>query len=124
MGAASDREKVYWCSGTANSTLAFLASGDSVESEIATMGMPRALALAGQAQRPPEAEVRVVVDRVALEHRLELGCRFGELAVAEIGPAERLADRGRVASAGHDDPVPDRDGGAVPCLDDGEPAAG
>src|SRR5207248_7791925 len=48
--------------------------------------------LPGQAQRPPEAEVRIVVDRMSLHHGLELGRRLGELAVAKVGAAERLAD--------------------------------
>ena len=52
-----------------------------------------ALALAGEAEGASEAEVRVVVDRVALDHGLELGRRLGELAVAKVGAAERLADR-------------------------------
>ena len=43
--------------------------------------------------------MRVVVDRVALDDRLELGRRLGELAVAEVGAAERLADRGLLRRA-------------------------
>ena len=45
-------------------------------------------------QRAAEAEVRVVVDRVALDHGLELARRLGVAAAAEVGAAERLADRG------------------------------
>src|SRR5260221_3307788 len=40
IGAARERENVYPCSGTANSTFAFLARGESVLSEIAMMGTP------------------------------------------------------------------------------------
>ena len=42
IGAARDREKVYSCSGMANSTRADFAKGDSVVSEIASTGTPRA----------------------------------------------------------------------------------
>src|SRR5438552_4010368 len=38
--AARERENVYPCSGTAKSTFAFLARGESVLSEIAIMGTP------------------------------------------------------------------------------------
>ena len=39
---ASEREKVYSCSGNAKRTRAFLARGDRVLSLIATIGTPRA----------------------------------------------------------------------------------
>jgi 3D-(3,5/4)-trihydroxycyclohexane-1,2-dione acylhydrolase (decyclizing) len=44
IGAASEREKMYSCSGTVNSALAFFASGDRVESVIASIGTPRVAA--------------------------------------------------------------------------------
>ena len=47
-------------------------------------------------QRAAEAEERVVVGRRALDDGLELAPRGLELARAEVGPAERLADRGLV----------------------------
>ena len=38
--------------------------------------------------------MRVVVDRVGLDHRLELDRRLGEAAGPVVGAAERLADGG------------------------------
>ncbi len=53
-----------------------------------------ALGLPRLGQRPAEAEVGVVVDLVAFDHRLELDRGGGEAARAEVGAAERLAHRG------------------------------
>ncbi len=39
--------------------------------------------MAGEAERPPEAEVGVIVDGMRLEDGLELGRRLLELAVAK-----------------------------------------
>src|SRR5204863_9205385 len=46
--------------------------------------------------RPPQAEVREVVHRRALDHGGELLAGLGVAAGAEVGAAERLADRGLV----------------------------
>src|SRR5438046_954560 len=54
--------------------------------------MARPLLVAGEAECAAEAEVGVVVDGVGLDHRLELRGRLLELAVAEVGPAEGLAN--------------------------------
>ena len=51
-------------------------------------GLPR------MAEGSPEAEVGVVVDRVGLDHGLELDRRLGEAAGAIVGATERLTDRG------------------------------
>src|SRR5665809_60436 len=48
---------------------------------------------AGLRQRAAEAEMRVVVHRVALHHGLELLRRLGVAAAAEVGTTERLPDR-------------------------------
>jgi hypothetical protein len=45
--------------------------------------------LAGQRQRTAEAEVGEVVDRVGLDHGLELLRGLGELVVAKVRPPER-----------------------------------
>src|SRR5690349_21434291 len=47
-------------------------------------------------QRAAEAEQRVVVGGRALDDRFELGAGLVELARAEIGPPQRLANRGLV----------------------------
>src|SRR5204863_2661294 len=52
--------------------------------------------VAGQLERAAEAEVGVVVDRRALDHRGELVARLGVAPRVEVGAAERLADRGLV----------------------------
>ena len=55
--------------------------------------MAGAIGLAGLGQRPAEAEVGEVVDLVGVDDRLELDRRGGETTEAEVGAAERLADR-------------------------------
>src|SRR5918996_3427389 len=52
-----------------------------------------AIRAAGLGQRPSEAEVGVVVDRVALDDGLELLRGLLVPAAAEVGPPQRLADR-------------------------------
>ncbi len=56
--------------------------------------MAGALGLTRLGQRPAKAEVRVVVDLVALDHRFELDRGGGEAAGAKVGTAQRLAHRG------------------------------
>ncbi len=56
--------------------------------------MAGALRLARLGQRPAKAEVRVVVDLVALDHRFELDRCRSEAAGTEVGATERLAHRG------------------------------
>ena len=53
--------------------------------------MAGALLLPGEAQRPPEAEVGVVVDRMGLDDRLEFGRGFSVMARTEEGAPEGLA---------------------------------
>ncbi len=53
-----------------------------------------AAGLAGVAEGAAEAEMGVVVDRVGLDDRLELGRGAGVVAGAVAGAAERLAQRG------------------------------
>ena len=64
--------------------------------------MAGAAGVAGHAQRPAEAEVRVVVDRMGLDHGAELPRRQSEPPRPVIGAAERLAHRGllRFATGG------------------------
>ena len=45
------------------------------------------------AERAAEAEMRVVVDVVTLDHRLELARGLGEAAGPVVGATQRLADR-------------------------------
>jgi hypothetical protein len=68
-------------------------------------------AVAGQLAGPAQAEQRIVVGRVALDHGTELLARFGVAAGAEVRPAEGFADRAlvRLQAAG---PL-QRDGGGV-----------
>src|SRR3954469_23238943 len=59
----------------------------------------RAALLAGLAEGAAEAEVGEVVDRVGLDDGLELDGGRGEAAGAEVGAAQRLADRGLLGGA-------------------------
>src|SRR3954465_10290010 len=61
---------------------------------------PSGDAVAGLGQRAAEAEVRVVVDRRALDHRGELVAGAFVAAGSEVGAAEGLADRGLVGLVG------------------------
>src|SRR5438105_2660011 len=62
------------------------------ESQVA----PRLRPPPGLLQSPPQAEMREVVHRRALDHSGELLPGLGVAAGAEVGAAERLADRGLV----------------------------
>jgi len=59
--------------------------------ELEMAARSRPLAPACQAQ--PEAEMRIVVDRIDLERSLELPARLAEATGPEVGPAQGLADR-------------------------------
>src|SRR4051794_41562702 len=61
--------------------------------------MAGAALLAGLAEGAAEAEVGEVVDRVGLDDGLELDSGRGEAAGAEVGAAQRLADRGLLGGA-------------------------
>ena len=56
--------------------------------------VPRPRGLAGLGQRPAQAEVGVVVDRMGLDHRLELADGAAVVMGAPVDAAEGLADGG------------------------------
>src|SRR5437588_5391299 len=83
------------------------------ESQVA----PRLRPPPGLLQSPPQAEMREVVHRRALDHGGELLPGLGVAAGAEVGAAERLADRGLVGLEATGALERDRGGGEVACLE-------
>src|SRR4051794_17482840 len=79
----------------------------------------RLAAAAGVLERAAQAEERVVVDRLALHHRLELLSRFLESAASEVRATQRFADRGLVRLEVAGPLERDRRGGKVARLEQG-----
>src|SRR5262245_47082705 len=83
----------------------------------------RPVTLASQGERAAEAELREVVDRVALDDGLELSRRLRVAAAVEVGTPERLSDRALLR--GHPGRLGQRNGSGrvIVRLEQGDAAA-